>query len=161
MIINTYSREIISLKPNEVFVFGSNLSGFHGAGAAGFATFNKKGNIWREFDYDKWPNGKKGKWNIKGVGWGYQEGEIGKSYAIPTVKKPGEKRSMPLIHIRLHIETFNAFSKAMSHLSFYVAQGPGGNLNGYSTEELQKIWFDYIGWPENVYFSEEFIKGLE
>ena len=50
------------LKPDEVFVFGSNLAGFHGGGAAR-AAFNKFGAIW-------------------GQGVGIQ----GRSYAIPTMQ---------------------------------------------------------------------------
>ncbi len=53
---------IQGLKPEEVFVFGSNLAGFHGGGAAR-AAFNKFGAIW-------------------GQGVGIQ----GQSYAIPTMQ---------------------------------------------------------------------------
>ncbi|MBQ6284144.1 MAG: hypothetical protein IJK70_05065 [Bacteroidales bacterium] len=53
---------VISLNPNEVFVFGSNLDGFHGGGAAR-AAYNKFGAIW-------------------GQGVGMQ----GQSYAIPTMQ---------------------------------------------------------------------------
>ncbi len=52
---------IMSLKPNEIFVFGSNLQGFHGGGAARIA-FEKFGAIW-------------------GKGVGIQ----GQCYAIPTM----------------------------------------------------------------------------
>ena len=53
---------VVSLKPNEVFVFGSNLGGFHSGGAAR-AAYNKFGAIW-------------------GQGVGMQ----GQSYAIPTMQ---------------------------------------------------------------------------
>ena len=53
---------VVSLKPNEVFVFGSNLGGFHGGGAAR-AAYNKFGAVW-------------------GQGVGMQ----GQSYAIPTMQ---------------------------------------------------------------------------
>lgn len=53
---------ILSLAPEEVFVFGSNLAGFHGGGAAR-AAYNKFGAIW-------------------GQGVGMQ----GQSYAIPTMQ---------------------------------------------------------------------------
>ncbi len=53
---------IQSLNPDEVFVFGSNLAGLHGGGAAR-AAFNKFGAIW-------------------GQGVGMQ----GQSYAIPTMQ---------------------------------------------------------------------------
>lgn len=53
---------IAELRPDEVFVFGSNLGGFHGGGAA-WAAFNKFGAVW-------------------GQGVGLQ----GQSYAIPTMQ---------------------------------------------------------------------------
>ena len=55
-------ENINSLKSNEVFVFGSNLAGYHGGGAAR-AALNKFGAIW-------------------GQGVGLQ----GQSYAIPTMQ---------------------------------------------------------------------------
>ena len=62
-----YSREytpdrITELKPNEIFVFGSNLAGSHGGGEARLA-YNRFGAIW-------------------GQGVGLQ----GQSYAIPTMQ---------------------------------------------------------------------------
>lgn len=55
------SENITSLKENEIFVFGSNLAGMHGGGAARVA-YNKFGAIW-------------------GQGVGLQ----GQSYGIPTM----------------------------------------------------------------------------
>ena len=55
---------ITSLQPNQIFVFGSNLQGAHGGGAAR-AAFNHFGAIW-------------------GQGVGLQ----GQSYAIPTMQGP-------------------------------------------------------------------------
>lgn len=62
-----YNREftperITSLKPNEIFVFGSNLAGSHGGGAARIA-------------YDRF-----------GAIWGQGVGLQGQSYAIPTMQ---------------------------------------------------------------------------
>ena len=62
-----YNREytperITELKPNEIFVFGSNLAGAHSGGAARLA-YNRFGAIW-------------------GQGVGLQ----GQSYAIPTMQ---------------------------------------------------------------------------
>ena len=62
-----YNREytperITELKPNEIFVFGSNLAGSHGGGAARLA-YNRFGAIWSQ-------------------GVGLQ----GQSYAIPTMQ---------------------------------------------------------------------------
>lgn len=58
-----YTPEYIeTLAPNEVFVFGSNLQGFHGGGAAAAAL--------RHF----------------GAVWGQGVGLQGQSYAIPTMQ---------------------------------------------------------------------------
>ena len=62
-----YNREytpnrITALKPNEIFVFGSNLAGAHGGGAARLA-------------YDRF-----------GAVWGQGVGLQGQSYAIPTMQ---------------------------------------------------------------------------
>lgn len=63
----TYNREftpelIRELRPNEIFVFGSNIHGFHGGGAARAA-------------------------NMKfGAQWGVGEGLTGQCYALPTME---------------------------------------------------------------------------
>ena len=56
------SERIMTLKPNELFVFGSNLDGFHGGGAARIA-MDRFGAVW-------------------GQGVGLQ----GQCYAIPTMQ---------------------------------------------------------------------------
>lgn len=61
------SDKISELKPNEIFVFGSNLDGHHGGGAA-YIALNKFGAIW-------------------GQGVGLQ----GQSYGIPTMHGGTEK----------------------------------------------------------------------
>ena len=58
----TTSERITSLEPNEIFVFGSNLKGMHGGGAA-YIAYRKFGAI-------------------MGQGVGLQ----GQSYAIPTMQ---------------------------------------------------------------------------
>lgn len=58
-----YTPEYItSLAPNEIFVFGSNLAGRHGGGAA-YAAYKKFGAV-----------------------WGQGVGLFGQSYAIPTMQ---------------------------------------------------------------------------
>ena len=56
------SERIMTLKPNEIFVFGSNLGGYHGGGAARIA-MDRFGAVW-------------------GQGVGLQ----GQCYAIPTMQ---------------------------------------------------------------------------
>lgn len=58
----TTPEHITKLNPGEIFVFGSNLSGYHGGGAARYA-YNHFGAVW-------------------GQGVGLQ----GQSYAIPTMQ---------------------------------------------------------------------------
>ena len=63
----TYNREytpefFTSLQPNEIFVFGSNIRGMHGGGAAAIAC--------RKF----------------GAEWGVGEGLTGQCYALPTME---------------------------------------------------------------------------
>ena len=53
---------ITSLKPNEIFVFGSNLAGMHGGGAARMAHM------------------------LFGAEWGVGVGRTGQCYAIPTMQ---------------------------------------------------------------------------
>ena len=72
---------ITSLQPHEVFVFGSNLSGIHGAGAAKIAV-------------DKF-----------GARWGQPVGIQGKTYAIPT-KSEGITRTLTLKEIEPYVNEF-------------------------------------------------------
>ena len=58
----TTPNYITRLEPNEIFVFGSNLAGFHGGGAARIAN--------EHF----------------GAEWGVGVGRTGQCYAIPTMK---------------------------------------------------------------------------
>ncbi len=156
--IKTYQSPKTTLSEDEVFTYGSNKDGFNGFGAAGYATFNEFGNVWREYGYQGWPKGTKGKWNVKGVAEGPMLGTNGKSYAIPTVTRAGAKRSIPLCDIKKSIEKFYEFAKSRPNLKFFVAQGVDGNLNGYSAQELAEIYSGDI--PENVYFDDGFAKLL-
>lgn len=157
--VKTYKGLITELKENEVFVFGSNLDGFSGAGSAGFASFNEVGNVWRKHDYSNKPNGWKGKWNVKGVAAGYQKGTIGQSYAIPTVTKCGAKRSLSPEQIKSYIKDLYVFASSRKDLIFYVAQENKIGLNGYVPEEMAKM-YNCADIPDNIYFEEGFAKLL-
>ena len=152
--MKTYSGEITKLEANQVFVFGSNRDGFHGAGAAGFASFGEKGNVWRKYNYASKPYGWKGKWNIKGAGKGFQEGTEGKSYAIPTVIKAGQKCSIPLAEIKLSVNCFYEFAVKHPELEFLVAYSKNNNLNGYSAYDMALAFKGDI--PKNVVFERNF-----
>jgi hypothetical protein len=158
--MNYYSKYITDLDNDEVWVFGSNTLGFHGCGSAGYASFGVFGNRWREFDYANKPDGWKGKWNVKGVSEGLQEGEEGKSYAIITVTKPGAKRSISKKQIKQSVIKFYRFAESNPNLKFYVAQSVTPGYNGYSVEEMMDIWsVEYP--PDNVYFYEPFYELLK
>ena len=130
---------IATLQLNEVFIFGSNSSGFHGAGSAGWAYTGKKGNQYREGNpLLKMPKGTKGVWAVLGQAVGFQEGTQGKSYAICTIIKPGLKRSMPLEGIRSQVQQLYKFAMEHPELTFLVTKSgePGKpSLNGYTLEE--------------------------
>jgi hypothetical protein len=132
-------ERIVNLAPNEVFVFGSNASGFHGAGSAGFAYTGKAGNQYREANpLLQKPNGHRGYWAVLGQARGIQEGVQGKSYAICTIERPGKRRSISLEQIRCQVEAFFAFAEAHPELTFLVTKSgqPGKpSLNGYTLEE--------------------------
>ena len=150
-----YSEYITDLKDNEVWVFGSNLQGFHGAGSAGWASFGEFGNVWRNYDYGNKPDGWKGLYNVKGCAEGIQEGVEGKSYAIPTVTRPGAKRSISKKIIKDNIKNFYKFAYDNPQWKFFVAQDAKEGYNGYSVVEMVEMWSVKIP-PNNVYFYEPF-----
>lgn len=78
-----------------IFVFGSNLSGIHGAGAARHA-FEKHG-----------------------AAWGVAEGPTGTAYAIPT-KDKAIRHTLPLIKIQGYVNTFLAYARNSPELTFKV-----------------------------------------
>ncbi len=96
---------------------------------------------------------------MKGVAEGFQEGRIGKSYAIPTVTRCGAKRSIPLNEIRKSVEKFYEFAHQHPEWIFYVAQDAKMGLNGYSGEEMAGVFRGGI--PDNVAFYEPFGKLIE
>ena len=137
---------IQSLEPNQVFVFGSNSQGFHGAGAAGFACRGDASNNWRT---DLWflqamqslvgsPD-RIGKWAVYGVARGFQVGREGKSYAIQTVARPGQRRSVSILDIKNQIIEFWKFAKANPELEFLVS-ALGEGYAGYSKSEMDQVW---------------------
>lgn len=101
---------ITTLAPEQVFVFGSNASGFHGAGSAGQAMRGDACNTWRHdpafLRAMKSPVGSAGRvglWAVYGVARGPMLGTSGKSYAVQTVTDTGKKRSLPLADIHAQL----------------------------------------------------------
>ena len=152
--MDTYDGFITTLAKNEIFVFGSNLGGFHGAGAAGYASFGVTGNQWRRFGYDKKPNGWQGKWAVKGCGKGLQQGTDGWSYALPTVKRPGSPLNRA--QIEWNIKDLYAKAKKYPKWRFLIAYAASGrNLNGYSPQDMADM-FSSATPPPNIIFQDKF-----
>lgn len=148
---------ITSLKPHEVFVFGSNATGFHGAGSAGLACRGDSLNRWRT---DEWflsavkssvgSPARVGKWAIYGVARGYQEGRDGRSYAIQTIIRPGQLRSVPLSEIRDQLIGMFGFANLNPGLTFLMTP-VGAGYAGYTDSEMRGIWGEIEGQrPINV-----------
>lgn len=108
-----------------IFVFGSNLKGVHGAGAAKFA-------------YGK-----------HGATWGYGEGRSGNSYALPT--KLGPWGTMDLKQIAKSIETFIKYARLHPELEFKITQ-VGCGLGRFNKDQIAPLFADHEIGP-NLYFD--------
>ena len=111
----------------KIFVFGSNLAGIHGAGAALTA--------------------KKHYGAIDGQGIGRQ----GDSYAIPT--KDERIVTLPLHHIREHVNIFVQYAIDNPKDEFYVTK-VGCGLAGYHNWEIAPM---FCHAPKNCMLHEEWI----
>lgn len=120
--------KITKLKKNQVFVFGSNEAGIHGAGAAKLAE-EKFGAI-------------------MGVGYGLQ----GQSFAIPT--KDLFIRALPLDKIEFYIYSFLTEVMEYPDTEFLVTK-IGCGFAGYSEDEIANL-FKGKFIPENVTLPESF-----
>ena len=112
-----------------IFVFGSNLAGRHGKGAALEAVKNYGA--------------------IRGVGWGRQ----GQSYAIPT--KDFMMKRLPLPMIQYFARVFLDYARAHPGERFRLTP-VGCGLAGYTVNDIAPF-FDYA--PGNVYIPYEFYHG--
>lgn len=112
---------ITALDPGEVFVFGSNLAGRHGAGAAKQAL--------------KW-----------GALYGRGRGLCGQTYALPT--KDQNLRVLPPERIALEIRALAAFAVVRPTLRFYLT-AIGTGLAGLD-EPLVRSWVEAAAMPSNV-----------
>jgi len=121
---------ITKLKENEIFIFGSNLRGIHGAGAARQA--------FEDFDAE----------------WGVGVGPTGKCYAIPT--KDYHIKTLPLEMIRRYVNQFMQYALEHPELKFLVTP-IGCGLAGYSPEDIASMFKDN---PSNVVLPKEFIDVL-
>jgi hypothetical protein len=114
-----------ALPSRRVFVFGSNLAGLHGKGAALEAR-------------EKW-----------GAEVGIGTGPTGRAYALPT--KDAQMRPLPLAAIDVHVRGFIVYAKSHPELRFYVTR-VGCGLAGYTEAEIQPL---FAGAPANCEFTWE------
>lgn len=124
---------ITSLKPNQIFVFGSNEAGRHGAGAAKTAL-------------DKF-----------GAKWGVGVGLTGRTYAIPT--KDLKVETLCLSNIAEYVKSFILFAEENKDLEFLVTE-IGCGLAGYEPEDIAPLFFEARK-LKNVVLPERFVKVLE
>lgn len=110
----------------EIFVFGSNLAGRHGKGAA-LAAVREHGAIY-------------------GVAVGLQ----GRSYAIPT--KGRKLQALPLDLIEGYVRGFLNFARLFPNLTFRLTP-IGCGLAGYKPDQIGPM---FKGAPANVIIPPEF-----
>lgn len=97
----------------DIFVFGSNLAGRHGRGAA-LSAHEIHGAI-------------------QGVGWG----RTGNAYALPT--KDHHLETLPISHIRGYAIAFLDYAKNHPELTFRVTR-IGCGLAGYKEKEMRPLF---------------------
>jgi len=114
------------MSKREIFVFGSNLAGRHGKGAALHAV-RKHGAI-----------------------YGKGEGLQGNSYAIPTKDK--YLRTLPLDIIALYVQTFILFAATHKEMKFILTP-VGCGLAGYKPDQIGPL---FKGVPSNVRVPDAF-----
>lgn len=110
-----------------IFVFGSNLAGRHGKGAALEARL-KHGAVY-------------------GVG----VGRTGNAYAIPT--KDLRLNTLELDEIKLYVDQFILYAKAHPELKFYVTR-VGCGLAGYKNKDIAPMFVDA---PDNCSLDLEWL----
>ena len=119
---------ITQLKPGQVFVFGSNEVGVHGAGAARLA--NERFGA------------------VRGIGWGLQ----GQSFAIPT--KNAMIRTLIIPVIDNYVWKFLAFARSKPELTFLVTE-VGCGLAGYKPCDIAPM-FEGAKSLSNVHLPRKF-----
>lgn len=114
-----------------VFVFGSNLAGRHGKGAA----------LWAR--------------QHRGAVYGQGEGRQGNAYAIPT--KDAQLRTLPLADVAAGVARFLAYARTHPAERFQLTP-IGCGLAGFAVAEIAPL---FAGAPPNVELPEVFAATLE
>src|SRR5690606_613349 len=122
---NVYHKDGSAPPEDRIFVFGSNLSGIHGGGAARAAH------------------------QFYGAEWGVAEGLTGRCYALPTVNK-NISGSLYLKDIRENVETFVKVTQEHPELKWFVTR-VGCVLAGYTNADIAPMFRGAI----NCSFAEQ------
>jgi hypothetical protein len=131
MSARSFHRDGTSPRNGEIFVFGSNLAGRHGAGAALAAV--------RHF----------------GATYGVGIGLRGQSYAVPT--KDREIRTLPLFSVRSNVEAFIVFASRHPELKFFVTR-IGCGLAGFDDATIAPL---FTSAPPNCCLPEDWRRYVE
>ena len=130
-----YTPEFVeSLKDGQVFVFGSNLIGYHSGGAS-LVAMQRFGAV-----------------------WGQAEGPQGQCYAIP-VDIRGEAVENVSAYMKRHIDKFLVYAKAHPELFFMVIRVGCGNA-GFD-EEFVAPFFKEAMKMDNVSLPKSFVEILK
>jgi hypothetical protein len=113
-----------------IFVFGSNLAGRHGKGAALYARQHR------------------------GAQYGQGAGRQGNSYAIPT--KDFELETLPLDDVRLYVEAFLVYAQLHPRETFEVT-AIGCGLAGYTPDDIAPM---FRRAPPNCVLPDPFVAVL-
>ena len=125
-----YCRVLNNFTMRKIFVFGSNLAGRHGKGAALYARQHH------------------------GAVYGQGVGLQGDSYAIPT--KDRRLKTLPLPEIQERVDMFLTFACLHDEMQFEVT-AIGCGLAGYLPEQIAPM---FRGAPDNCKLPESFKKFL-
>jgi hypothetical protein len=126
-----FHRDGIRPDGDQIFVFGSNLAGVHGAGAAKMARL------------------------YYGAKHGVGIGPAGTSYAIPTKDKEIETLSLDII--RHYVWGFIRYTQIHPELEFFVTR-VGCGLAGYRDQDIAPM-FKECG--DNCSFAEQWREYIE
>lgn len=110
---------------HKIFVFGSNIAGRHGKGAA-LCAMREHGAI-----------------------YGRGSGRQGNSYAIPT--KDVDIKTLPLMRIRIYVDQFIEYAKSHPEEIFQVT-AIGTGLAGYSHSDIAPM---FLSAPSNCELPQE------
>ena len=131
--MRTTPDEIKKLEQEQIFVFGSNLSGRHGKGAAKTALG----------------------WGAK---WGQAAGLQGRTYGIPT-KDASIRRTLTIDEIKPFVDDFIEFAKTRKDLIFLVTE-VGCGLAGLKPKDVAPLFIKAVD-VENIHLPEKFWHKLK